>query len=134
MADGDSENELLAQELENVGGRVLALEARVMEVEAVIKGLEEAALTTARALEEVSAHWDAVYRAMPSSSGGERYGSCSCERLTEPGEHRQVGAERDSREPAGAERRQAVLVPSELPFHCGASVKEITEAPGAARD
>ena len=64
MADGDSENELLAQELENVGGRVLALEARVMEVEAVIKGLEEAALTTARALEEVSAHWDAVYRAM----------------------------------------------------------------------
>ena len=64
MADGDSENELLAQELENVGGKVLALEARVMEVEAVIQGLEEAALSTARALEEVSAHWDAVYRAM----------------------------------------------------------------------
>ena len=64
MAHGDSENELLAQELENVGGKVLALEARVMEVEAVIQGLEEAALSTARALEEVSAHWDAVYRAM----------------------------------------------------------------------
>ena len=64
MAHGDSENELLAQELENVGGKVLALEARVVELEAVIKGLEEAALSTARALEEVSAHWDAVYRAM----------------------------------------------------------------------
>jgi len=64
MADGDSENELLARELENVGGKVLALEARVVELEAVIKGLEEAALSTARALEEVSAHWDAVYRAM----------------------------------------------------------------------
>ena len=38
--------------------------ARVIEVETVIKRLEAAALTTARALEEVSSHWDAVYRAM----------------------------------------------------------------------
>jgi hypothetical protein len=34
------------------------------EVEVVIERLEAAAETTARALEEVSAHWDAVYRAM----------------------------------------------------------------------
>ena len=64
MADGDSENELLAQELESVGSRIHALDARVAEVEDVIKGLQTAALSTARALEEVSSHWDAVYRAM----------------------------------------------------------------------
>jgi hypothetical protein len=43
---------------------VLALETRVKEVETVIERLETSAATTARALEEVSAHWDAVYRAM----------------------------------------------------------------------
>ena len=32
--------------------------------EEIIKHLEEVAITTARALEEVSTHWDAVYRAM----------------------------------------------------------------------
>ena len=64
MADGDSESELLARELDHVGSKILALEARVIEVETVIKRLEAAALTTARALEEVSSHWDAVYRAM----------------------------------------------------------------------
>jgi hypothetical protein len=36
----------------------------VAEIEAVIQRLEAAALTTARGLEEVSTHWDAVYRAM----------------------------------------------------------------------
>jgi hypothetical protein len=64
MANEDSESELLARELDSVGSKILALEERVMEVEAVIKRLEAAALTTARALEEVSSHWDAVYRAM----------------------------------------------------------------------
>jgi outer membrane murein-binding lipoprotein Lpp len=59
-----SESEVLAQELSNIAGKVGALETRVKEVEAVIKRLEAAAETTARALEEVSAHWDAVYRAM----------------------------------------------------------------------
>jgi uncharacterized coiled-coil protein SlyX len=43
---------------------VLALETRVKEVETVIERLEAAAAPTARALEEISAHWDAVYRAM----------------------------------------------------------------------
>jgi hypothetical protein len=64
MVDERSESELLAQELGNLGSQIAALEGRVTEVEAVIKRLEAAALTTARALEEVSSHWDAVYRAM----------------------------------------------------------------------
>ena len=59
-----SESEVLAQELSNIADKVGALETRVKEVEAVIGRLETAAETTARALEEVSAHWDAVYRAM----------------------------------------------------------------------
>lgn len=59
-----SEGEVLAQELSNLAGKVGALEPRLREVEAVIERLEAAAETTARALEEVSSHWDAVYRAM----------------------------------------------------------------------
>jgi hypothetical protein len=62
--DGDSQNELLARELSNIGSKILALETRVAGIEAVIGRLEAAALTTARGLEEVSTHWDAVYRAM----------------------------------------------------------------------
>ncbi len=64
MADASSESEVLAQELESLGQKVNALETRLAEVERVIEGLEAAALTTARALEQVSSHWDAVYRAM----------------------------------------------------------------------
>jgi len=59
-----SESEVLAQELESLGAKLQAVEARLAEVEAVINGLESAAQTTARALEEVSSHWDAVYRAL----------------------------------------------------------------------
>src|SRR4029079_10103366 len=59
-----SESEVLAQELSHMAGKVGALEARLKDIEAVINRLEGAAETTARALEEVSAHWDAVYRAM----------------------------------------------------------------------
>jgi hypothetical protein len=64
VVDESSESELLARELDSVGSKILALEARLTEVEAVISRLEAVALTTARALEEVSSHWDAVYRAM----------------------------------------------------------------------
>ena len=64
MAAGSSESEVLAQELESLGEKVRAVETRLAEVEMVIKGLEKAALTTARALEEISSHWDSVYRAM----------------------------------------------------------------------
>ncbi len=64
MAAGSSESEVLAQELDSLGQKVHALETRLAEVERIIEGLESAALTTARALEEVSSHWDSVYRAM----------------------------------------------------------------------
>jgi hypothetical protein len=59
-----TESEVLAQELDSIGSKLLAVETRLAEVEKIINGLETAALTTARALEEVSSHWDSVYRAM----------------------------------------------------------------------
>jgi hypothetical protein len=49
MAERSTENEVLVQQ---------------REVEEVIPRLEAAAQTTGRALDEVSSHWDAVYRAM----------------------------------------------------------------------
>jgi hypothetical protein len=64
VVNESSESELLARELDSVGSKILALEARVAGIEEVIARLEAAALTTARGLEEVSSHWDAVYRAM----------------------------------------------------------------------
>jgi hypothetical protein len=54
-----SESEVLAQELSNVSSRIAALETRMTEVQAVIERLEAAAEIMARALEEVSSHWDA---------------------------------------------------------------------------
>jgi hypothetical protein len=59
-----SDSEVIAQQLDNIGSKILALETRLEEVEKVIRGLEAAALSTARALNEVSSHWDQVYRAM----------------------------------------------------------------------
>jgi uncharacterized coiled-coil protein SlyX len=59
-----SEGEVLAQELSDIASKMVALETRVTEIETVIQRLEAAAATTARALEELSTHWDAVYRAM----------------------------------------------------------------------
>jgi uncharacterized coiled-coil protein SlyX len=59
-----SESEVIAQELSNLASKVADLETRVSEVEVVIRRLEVAAATTARGMEEISAHWDAVYRAM----------------------------------------------------------------------
>jgi predicted nuclease with TOPRIM domain len=56
--------ELVAEELSKLAEKWRELEGRVAEVERVNSRLEEAALTTARALEEVSRHWDAVYDAM----------------------------------------------------------------------
>ena len=55
---------MIAQELSGLGGKVRDLEARMAEVEKVNGRLEDAALTTARAMQEISAHWDAVYEAM----------------------------------------------------------------------
>jgi prefoldin subunit 5 len=59
-----SEGEILAQELSNIASQIDSLTTRVAQIEAIITRLEAAAETTARGLEEVSSHWDAVYRAM----------------------------------------------------------------------
>ena len=56
--------EVVAEELSKLEEKWHDLEERVAEVERVNARLEEAALTTARALGEVSRHWDAVYDAM----------------------------------------------------------------------
>jgi hypothetical protein len=63
--------ELIAQELSGLAERVTRLEnrtadvlTRLADVERVNRGLEGAALNTARALEEISGHWEAVYEAM----------------------------------------------------------------------
>ena len=55
---------VVAEELSQLAERMRSLEDRLTEVERVNARLEEAALTTARALGEVSRHWDAVYDAM----------------------------------------------------------------------
>jgi len=56
--------EVLAQELSDLGEKMRVVDQRLAEVERVNARLEEAALTTARSLSEVSRHWDAVYDAM----------------------------------------------------------------------
>jgi uncharacterized coiled-coil protein SlyX len=55
---------MIAQELSALGHRLDDLEKRLAAVEKVNTRLEEAALTTARALGEISGHWNAVYEAM----------------------------------------------------------------------
>jgi predicted nuclease with TOPRIM domain len=55
---------VVAEELSKLGEKWREVEQRLAEVERVNARLEEAALTTARALGEVSRHWDAVYDAM----------------------------------------------------------------------
>ena len=56
--------EVVAQQVSVLGARFETLEKRLAEVTKVIDRLEGAALTTARALQEISSHWDAVYEAM----------------------------------------------------------------------
>ena len=58
--------EVVAEELSKLTDKWRDLDTRVAEVEKVNARLEDAALTTARALGEVSRHWDAVYDAMMS--------------------------------------------------------------------
>jgi hypothetical protein len=58
------DSEMIAQELSALGHKLGDLERRMASVEKVNARLEEAALTTARALGEISGHWDAVYEAM----------------------------------------------------------------------
>ncbi len=59
-----NDDEVIAQELSGLGEKVRNLEKRMAEVEQVNARLEDAALTTARAMQEISTHWDAVYDAM----------------------------------------------------------------------
>ena len=68
--DGE-ENELIAQELSKLREdvrmlreTVSGLAQRMAEAEQMNARLEDAALTTARAMQEISSHWDAVYEAM----------------------------------------------------------------------
>ena len=56
--------EVIAQELSALGHKLDELDGRLAAVEKVNTRLEDAALTTARALGEISGHWDAVYEAM----------------------------------------------------------------------
>ena len=56
--------EALAQELSELAEKIRGLEERLADVERVNARLEDAALTTARAMAEISHHWDAVYDAM----------------------------------------------------------------------
>jgi hypothetical protein len=58
------DTEVIAQEISVLGHRLENVETRLAAVEKVNARLEEAALTTARALAEISGHWDAVYEAM----------------------------------------------------------------------
>ena len=62
---------MIAEEVSDLGRRLAILETRlseilirVQDVERVNTRLEGAALMTARALAEISGHWDAVYEAM----------------------------------------------------------------------
>ncbi len=56
--------DIIAREISGYHTRFEAIEKRLEEVERVNARLEEAALTTARALQEISGHWNAVYEAM----------------------------------------------------------------------
>ena len=56
--------ETIAQEVNALRQRVSGLEERLEHAEKVNAGLEEAALTTARALQDISTHWDRVYEAI----------------------------------------------------------------------
>jgi hypothetical protein len=58
------ESEVIARQLNALGGKIATLEGRLNEVDKVIARLEGAALTTARSMQEISHHWDAVYEAM----------------------------------------------------------------------
>ena len=67
----DSDFEIIAQQVSVLSARLEAIEARVGEIDKVVGRLEGAALTTARALQEISHHWDAVYDAMRRAEEGD---------------------------------------------------------------
>ena len=56
--------DIIAREINGYRTRFEVIEKRLDEIEKVNARLEEAALTTARALQEIAGHWDAVYEAL----------------------------------------------------------------------
>lgn len=56
--------DIIAREVSGYRTRFEAIEKRLDEVEKVNARLEDAALITARSLQEISGHWNAVYEAM----------------------------------------------------------------------
>ena len=56
--------DIIAREVSGYRTRFEAIVKRLEEVERGNAGLEDAALTTARALQEISGHWNAVYEAL----------------------------------------------------------------------
>jgi hypothetical protein len=82
-----SESEVIAQQVSALTGRVASAEARLGEIDKVIARLEGAALTTARALQEISHHWNAVYDAMRRAEepdGGQLRGERDSSRPDKP--------------------------------------------------
>ena len=65
-----TEFDIIAREVSGYRTCLEAIEKRLGEVEKVNARLEVAALTTARAMVEVSQRWDAVYEAMRRPEGG----------------------------------------------------------------
>jgi hypothetical protein len=63
--------DIIAREVSGYRTRFEAIEKRLDEVERVNARLEDAALTTARALGEISGHWNAVYEAMRRKDGSQ---------------------------------------------------------------
>jgi hypothetical protein len=62
-----SDLDLIAREIKDLRAGAETIEKRLLDVERVNARLEAAALTTARAMTEISRHWDAVYEAMRRS-------------------------------------------------------------------
>ena len=65
-----TEFDIIAREVSGYRTRFETIEKRLDEVEKVNARLESAALTTARAMIEISQHWDAVYEAMRRPEAG----------------------------------------------------------------
>jgi hypothetical protein len=67
---GVTEYDIIAREVSGYRTRFETIEKRLEDVEKVNARLEAAALTTARAMIEISQHWDAVYEAMRRPESG----------------------------------------------------------------
>ena len=71
IIQGMNDYEVVAEELSQLAETMRGFEERLAEVERVNARLEDAALSTARALGEVSRHWNAVYEAMRRVEGAD---------------------------------------------------------------